>query len=508
MPKVAGVKKLDFSSKTMLYNQSRRQYMNPRKSLLYIVIGFISFYQMNIEAQNVKAKKGSFGVDKINKIIVWHQSNIDSVSLANINIKRFRFKNNYKLVDTVNSLSYAEKYAVTRKGTSYALYITKLPLVQIDVDTILNKDSKVLGRYRYYNGNRFIESGMGIEYRGNLSLTYPKKTFDLEFWSDSIRNKSRDVQFKNLRDDDDWILDGLYNEPLRFRSYIAANLWTAIHKPYYQGEDSGAKSGFDVAFVEVFQNRKYQGVFALSESVDRKLLNLKKNKDQIIKGELFKASSYEGAPGFKKAPKYDNLFPHWGGFEMIYPVLDYQSHWEDLAQLITLVVNGTEEAFTENIAGKIDLENTIDYFLFINLLRATDNLGKNYYLARYDKEDPYFFIPWDLDGVMGIIQDGKRIATTNDILSNGLFDRLLQTNPNGFKGKLKLRWNELRKNEFDESELQSSMEELYSKFQTEKIYEREHLIWPNERSIEDDYAYLLTWLKNRLIYLDTYFQSL
>lgn len=482
--------------------------MTPRKCLLYTMVGLFSFYQLNIQAQNVKAKEGSFGIDKVNKIIVWHLSNVDSVSRVNRNIKSIKFKNRFKLLDTVQSLSYSNKYNLTRKGSSYALYISKLPLVQMHVDTIINKNTKVLGRYRYYNSNKLIESGIGIEYRGNLSLTYPKKTFDLEFWNDSIPDNSRDVKFKNLRDDDDWILDGLYNEPLRLRSFIASNLWTAIHKPYYQAEDSEAKSGIDMVFVELFQNQIYQGVFALSESVDRKLLNLKKNKNQIIKGELFKAASYEGAPGFKKAPEYNNLFPHWGGFEMIYPVIDYESHWEDLAQLINLVVNGTEDEFTKNIGRKIDLGNTIDYFLFINLLRATDNLGKNYYLARYDAADPYFFVPWDLDGVMGIIQDGKRIGTTDDVLSNGLFDRLLQANPNGFKEKLKSRWNGLRKNEFNEAKLQSSMEKLYTRFQKEKIYEREQLIWPNERTLEDDYTYLQTWLKNRLIYLDTYFRSL
>jgi len=475
---------------------------------VYSVIGFISFFQINLQAQNLTAEKGSFGIDKINRIIVWHQSNIDSVSALHDDIKSFRFKRKYKLADMAKSLSYAEKYTVTRKGIPYTLYISRLPLVQIDVDTTMNKNTKVLGRYRFYDKNRYVKSGVGIEYRGNLSLTYPKKTFDLEFWKDSIQNKSRDLQFKDLRDDDDWILDGLYNEPLRIRSYIASNLWTAIHKPYYLAEDSEAKSGIDIVFVELFKNGQYQGIYTLSESVDRKLLNLKKNKDQIVKGELFKASSYEGAPGFKKAPEYQNLFPHWGGFEMVYPVLDYKSHWDDLYKLVNLVVNGSEEEFAEKIGEEMHLENVVDYFLLVNLIRATDNLGKNYYLARYDEDGPYFFIPWDLDGVMGIIQDGKRIATTDDILSNGLFDRLLKVNPNGFRDKLKIRWSELRKHEFDQAQLLSSIDELYSRFQKERIYEREYLVWSNERTIEDDYLYLQTWLKDRLIYLDTYFQNL
>ncbi|MEO9892023.1 CotH kinase family protein [Aurantibacter sp.] len=469
---------------------------------------FLCFSSTMVFSQKIKARKGSFGIDKSNKIIVWHHSKIDTISFTSSKIKGFKFGNSFKVLDTISSLAYSKEYKVSRKGNIYSLYISKLPLVQVKVRPVINENTKVLGRYKYFNDNNYIKSSVGIEYRGNLSLTYPKKTYDLEFWADSIKNKSKDLKFKDLRDDDDWILDGLYNEPLRIRSYMANKLWLSLYKPSYQTVDKEAKSGIDAVFVEVFKNNKYQGIHTLSESVDRKLLNLKRNNIKNIQGELFKASSYEGAPAFIKAPEFNNLFPHWGGFEMVFPIVDYESHWDNLADFVDLVVNGKDTDFAQSISEKIDINNTIDYFLFVNLLRATDNLGKNYYLARYDENGAYFFIPWDLDGIMGIIQDGKRIVTTDDILSNGLFDRLLEVNPDEYKSKIKSRWKALRKSDFSDGNLLGTIETLYSKLQTEKVYEREHLIWPSEKSVENDYEYLETWLKNRLVFLDAYFKNL
>lgn len=469
----------------------------------------ILFFQFWGQGQNVKAPEGSFGVDDSNSVIVWHESAIDSVSRANDKIAGFTFGERFMLVDTIATLSYNKKYEVFREGRRYTLYISKLPLIQVKVDTILNSNTKELGSYTYYNNKIGVKSSVGIEFRGNLSLTYPKKTYDLEFWKDSIPQESEDVQFGDLRSDDDWVLDGLYNEPLRLRSYVGSNLWKALYSPDYMELEIEAKNGADLVWVEVFVNRRYQGIYTLSESVDRKLLALKKHEGKKIKGALFKASAYEGGPSFREAPEFNNLFPHWAGFEMEYPLIDFRSYWDDLAELVDLVVTGTQSDFTSNIERHIDLKNAMDYFLFVNLLRATDNLGKNYYLARYDRDHPFFFVPWDLDGVMGIIQDGKRIPTTDDILSNGLFDRLLEANPKGYRKKLKDRWFELRQDVFSTGHLLSEITKVYSQFTEEGIYEREYAIWKADRiRIEEDYEYLQNWLQKRIAYLDTYFTEL
>ncbi len=118
-----------------------------------------------------------------------------------------------------------------------------------------------------------------------------------------------------------------------------------------------------------------------------------------------------------------------------------------------------------------------------------------------------FFVPWDLDGAFGIIQDGKQITTTNDILSNGLFDRLIKLNPGGYRAKLKTRWQDLRKSTFSDRALFGTLETYYRTFTNEGIYQREHLVWPNNFAPTHNYEYLKKWLRDRLLYLDSYFDA-
>ena len=476
-------------------------------SFVYTIILFFSFFQSVVYSQTITPKKGSFGVDKNNKIIVWHESNLDSILKQNNNNSTITFNNNFNIA-AASTISYTEKTKLTYNNEEYSLYVTKLPVIHINTKDSIKDDVKLPGNLTYFKNDLLINSLIGVELRGNISLSFPKKNYDIETWSDATSKESKDVKFKGLRNDDDWILDALYNEPLRIRSVFSLRLWQTIYKPDYLDKEPKAKSTVSTKFVEVFKNDSYLGVYALMESVDRKLLKLKKNNGPEIFGELFKASSYEGAPSFTKAPEYKNIFPHWAGFEMRYPIIDYNSHWENVHAFVDLVANGSDADFTSKISQHVNIGNVIDYYLLMNMLRATDNFGKNYYLGKYDKNTPYFFVAWDLDGVMGSNPEGKRAPKTNDIFSNHLFDRLIEVNPDNYKEKLKSRWALLRTSELKTDALLGKIDKMYNKFLENKIYEREQLIWKFTYSIEEQHSYLKEWITDRVNYLDTYFKEL
>ncbi|QTE24328.1 CotH kinase family protein [Polaribacter cellanae] len=483
------------------------------KQLFKLFFLFSMCFGTSFFAQELVAKKGSFGVDTKNKIIVWHVANLEVLKSVNKNATAIRFNKKFNLKETtIKSFSYTNNIPVSN-GNNYKLYITKLPLVHLKVNTSkMGNVFKLPFNFSFFNDKNYIESTGGVRYRGNLSLSFPKKSFDLEFWKDSITREKKDVKLAGLRSDDDWILDGLFNEPLRLRSYVATNLWHKIHKPYYLKKEPKAKSTFRAKFVEVFKNNTYYGIYQLSESVDRKQLKLKKKDKTEIRGELFKANSYKGGPDFTKSPEnYDNQTIFWNGWVTRYPSDINEFSWKNLVEFSKLVVQGSEEDFIKNIESKFQISNAIDYYLFVNLLKTTDNLGKNYYLGKYDKNEPYFFIPWDLDGSFGVVVDGATKLETEGVLQNGLLKRLLETNLNGYKEKVKKRWTELRLKEFSNEALFSKINEIYNSFTEEKIYEREHLVWTNklnETTNENHYKYFEKWLTERLNYLDNHFNKL
>ncbi|MEM7187003.1 MAG: CotH kinase family protein, partial [Bacteroidota bacterium] len=333
------------------------------------------------------------------------------------------------------------------------------PEIRITSFDSIPNEPKVEARFSYVKDTISYEEWIAIELRGNSSLRYPKKSYDLEIRVDSTSETSKDLQLGSMRSDDDWILNSVYNEPLKLRSYFSNQLWSEMVASRDTAGTRNGQAGIKADFVEVYLNDAYQGIYLLSEQVDRKLLKVKKMQGDTVRGLIYKAGSYADGTNFRKAETFSNALPIWSGFEMDYPYENFESHWEELYKFVDLVVNGNEKSFAATVNKELDLDNAIDYFIFINLLRATDNMGKNYFLARRDVESPFYLIPWDLDGVLGTIQDGKRISTTNDILTNGLFDRLFAENPWNYRERLKERWKALRAHEL---ELDKMLERLRS----------------------------------------------
>ncbi len=469
-------------------------------NLIYTLICSSQVLTINVPENN-------FGIDESNSLIVSHIQNIGNYTNTSEydEIVITLGQNNYNFSSIPDSLEYSNSYLVTDSNSSnqYTLYFTLLPIVLIESNTTIVDEPKVLANFTYSDEEQVLVSNIGIELRGGSSQTYPKKTYDLEFWDDEVGDETNNVQFGELRSDDDWILDALYNEPLRLRSYVANKLWLEMHTPNYIDDEPNAKSGANVMYVEMFLNGQYNGLYNLSEQIDKKQLKLKSYNDNI-RGELYKGIS-AGASTFTSLPSYDNDSRIWSGYEYKYPKEDDITDWENLYQFTDFVINSSEINFSSSIWTKFDEDNYIDYFLFLNLIRATDNTGKNIYLAKYKANEPYFYVPWDLDGCFGTIWDGTNANITNDILSNGFINRVIDIEPNDVSTNIANRWFNYRNNIFSNESLSNSISEQYNFLQANKIYERESLIYSNYLFDNEDLSYTLTWLESRLAYLDIYF---
>ncbi len=131
-------------------------------------------------------------------------------------------------------------------------------------------------------------------------------------------------------------LDAMYIDPARMRNRVSTDLWLDFSKPvYYAQSEPGMFNGTRGFFVEVFLNNTYNGLYCMTEKIDRKQLNLKKLKysaDSTTvtqRGALYKASSWSigtqlGNPntwGTSTLPAYDNKSESWTAFEVKYPDL-------------------------------------------------------------------------------------------------------------------------------------------------------------------------------------------
>lgn len=487
-------------------------------SLCLVVINAINVFGIDTICVN----NNQFFIDVDKKLIVSNCS-IDSLNSCIEFNDSISISFDGVLFDLTNPISKFELgigYSLNKPSDSsnYTLYLTQLPLVSI----VTHNNKKIvdipniLGNFKLIESNgNVIESKIGIQLRGATAQTYPKKCFEIEFWDDSIGVVSHDYKLLGMTTSDKWNLQAMYNEPLRIRSKTNNDLWRKINALYYQNEEPDAINGIHMEYAELFLNGSYQGVYCVGEKVNRKQLKLKKySEEKGIRGELYKGIKW-GASTFThiSIPTQDSLT--WLGLEYKHP--DEKIDWTNMYNLVDFVINSTDENFYSNYKNRFEVDNLVDYYIFINLLRATDNMGKNMYLAKYDKGENYFYVPWDLDGSFGTIYNGTRVDITTDTLRNGLFDRLINdSSVNGFNDKLKVKWLLLRSSSITKDSLMSMFNENYNYLKVNGVYGREKLLWngiknpKNNEWVEytfdkNELDYMSNWISRRLSYLDITF---
>ncbi len=480
-------------------------------------------------------------LDAEHSLFVYNGNNVHFDSLILIK------KDTFQITPNDSELQLGKAYIVTHRDSSYTLYRTELPLVVINTGNVeIPDDPKISGNLVLLEtGKNPFTSLIGIERRGGISQTFPKKSYSVELWEDPLGDNTKNESLLGMRNDDDWILDGLWNEPLRIRDYTSHDIWLKMGRAdyvkeyddddnhdhdghddddhdddfgYYDTKDAKKKKGghhdkgkeitlgIKRKFCEVFVNGSYRGIYYLGEKVDRKQLAIKEY-DGRLRGELYKGDTWANGVTFIGLDDYSNGSKTWSGYEAEYPDKVGELDWGNLHDFVNLVVNSSKKRFDDKIRKRVDIENMADYFIFLNVIYAPDNTGKNLFTARYDRKEPYFFVPWDMDGTWGDEWTGDRLTNTDFILSNGLYDRLLLNKK--FKKELRSRWKELKSNVLSPQNLKGMFRENFRYLKNNGAYERENLN-PElpQRYSDTEIDFIATWIDTRIVFVDNYINGL
>ena len=370
------------------------------------------------------------------------------------------------------------------------LIFTNLPIVQLITPSRIYDEPKSLARFviNFPNQNT-ISSYVGIEQRGGWeTLQLPKKSYSFSFLNSTFLDEKTPYSVFDLEQNTDWVLDGMYTDNTRLRNKIASNIWKAIpgEKHY----------GISPNFVELYFNNEHQGLYCLSENINAELLLLS-NNDAL----LYKAIGWNGPPCFETSSDALPSIERWDGWVQKYPNPNQRINWEPLADLRNLIVESSDEDFILQIGTLIDIDNFIDYYLFLNLICARDNLGKNIFLTKQSLQEPLAIIPWDFD-------NSFESSGIQPIVNNNLYKRLSELNPNNFNKRLKDRWIFLRIEAFQASNLLSIIEISSNQIQKSNIIEIENEKWATTINIETEHSNLMLWIVDRLNTMDNYYQNL
>jgi hypothetical protein len=451
----------------------------------------------------VTIPSGQYGLDDSTKLII---CNVYPESIP-ANTSEFVFNQTYTLISPINSIQVGTKYQATAPNNDhYSIYFTDIPIIQIGVSHIdhIEKSSEIQGNLKIIDPKgQPYDSPIGIKVRGNTSATFPKKSYRVQLRDNLGVNK--DTTLFGFRSDKRWLMLAVMNEKIRLNNKISHDLWLKMHTLYYKAQEPTAQSTIRSVYVEAFVNNRYRGVYLFTENTDRKQLQLKKTRDNgTVRGELYKGDDHGNTQFISLPSKPSSPSEVWGSWEVSYPDV---TDWNNLFDLTQFVKESNNSVFTSGISERVKMSNMSDYFIFLNLLRASDNTGKNTFLAKYKENEPYFYTVWDLDGTWGYDWTGERQTDVNEILSNMLFSRLAGLNPNQYRHKTAERWFNLRDNLLHIDSLYENIDNQYDLLAGNGVYQREKLLWSMPNNISAELSYLKNWLQLRVNRLDNYFNS-
>lgn len=433
---------------------------------------------------------------------------------------------------------------------SAKIRFTFLPIVELNCSSV-NSKAYTTGSLRVTDPASLGYDSLMIaafKYRGASSSNYPKRSYAIKLRDEN--GNSVDRKLLGYRSDNNWILDAMYIDLACMRNRVATDLWNAFEcKPYYADREKKVRTGTRGKFVEVILNGQWWGLYCMTEKMDRKQLKLKKfvpaaqstTGENEVHGVLYKANqwTYEVFMGHESNDDNDNkqvIYPHkkvsdyknilgketWCEYEFKYP--DYEDEaveWRPLHDAANMVAT----SFILNIdsvKSRFDYPMLRDYYLFIDLLLATDNHGKNLFWYAYDTQGPegdkLSLAPWDLDGTFGQDWDGV-ITNTKDVTLD--FDTYIKNYEHGqfaifdliksrseWQQDLKDRYAELRiKGVISGDSIANRFANYASLFEASLADQREQNMWSKtyhsrHKDIQGGATYAESWIRRRVNWLD------
>lgn len=433
---------------------------------------------------------------------------------------------------------------------SAKIRFTFLPIVELNCSSV-NSKAYTTGSLRVTDPASLGYDSLMIaafKYRGASSSNYPKRSYAIKLRDEN--GNSVDRKLLGYRSDNNWILDAMYIDLACMRNRVATDLWNAFEcKPYYADREKKVRTGTRGKFVEVILNGQWWGLYCMTEKMDRKQLKLKKfvpaaqstTGENEVHGVLYKSNqwTYEVFMGHESNDDNDNkqvIYPHkkvsdyknilgqetWCEYEFKYP--DYEDEaveWRPLHDAANMVAT----SFILNIdsvKSRFDYPMLRDYYLFIDLLLATDNHGKNLFWYAYDIQGPegdkLSLAPWDLDGTFGQDWDGM-ITNTKDVTLD--FDTYIKNYEHGqfaifdliksrseWQQDLKDRYAELRiKGVISGDSIANRFANYASLFEASLADQREQNMWSKayhsrHKDIQGGATYAESWIRRRVNWLD------
>lgn len=313
-----------------------------------------------------------------------------------------------------------------------------IPTTKDDVNAELTYISKTSTFHAYIT----------IKCQGTSSMKYPKKNFTIKLFEDEARSQKKKVEFKNWGEQNKFCLKANWIDISHARNVVSARLWGDVVKSrsnYNElpellrtSPNQGAIDGFP---IKVYANGVYQGRYTWNIPKDGWMANMddELSTHSILCGENYDSGCFRAAALVDESDWSDELHG-------VCPD-NIKTRWNEV---ISFVMNSTDEEFRANLSNYFDVPSLLDYELFGLAACGSDSFGKNQIYMTYDG-NKWIASMYDLDTTWGMYWNGETLVSAdyartkfedyvNGRLGNLLYYRLEQL----FYPELQARWAELK----------------------------------------------------------------
>lgn len=409
----------------------------------------------------------------------------------------------------------------------YKLKCTTLPLLNIECPEEIISDTEVLPMdmtlfdNRKDTVNKITHSAGTIRVRGSSIRAYDKKSFRISLTQYSLggNRRANHVSLLGMRQDDDWLLYAAYNDQEKIRNVFSSNLWK-----YSCDTDNkySISTGTEYKYLELFINGEYHGLYALGYPIDAKLLDIASSNsgeylykkvdwddEKILRLTQFGIAGYEIKNGIdsESIGDYQTFLSEW------IPLIDYYQNLDN------------NSSNNDKLLKGIDIDNAIDYYLFINLIQGQDNVDgcliKNLYLTLKNDNGNLvgIYSPWDMDITWGNTWDfiAKNYTLPydispklNQIMESGYLYEILKNNDSDIWELVFDKYRQLRNTTWSEEFIDGMLNEYEADIFFSGAYLRDMERWPDGTYLDEncDLSLFKEFVAERLKEADCYYQRL
>lgn len=308
---------------------------------------------------------------------------------------------NKVVTEKINELS-EQIYNTVNTGSKIEPKQEDIPLVFFS-EPIPQEKINVTTEFRYISNTMDISGYAEFKAQGNSSMAYPKKNMTVKLYKDKDLTEKLKIDFKSWGKQSKHVYKANWIDITHARNVVSARIWADIVKSRANysslpeelttSPNQGAVDGFP---VKVYAKGIYQGRYTINIPKDAWMANMDDELDNhcILCGENYISGCFRAATDIDGSDWTDEV--HDTVPESI------KTRWNDV---ISFVMNSSDEDFVNNLEDYFFVDSLIDYYLFGLVSCGVDAFGKNQLYFTYDGMK-WIASMYDMDSTWGLRWDG------------------------------------------------------------------------------------------------------